>query len=282
MKPGAGPGHICRLNWLDAIAGRGAQTPAPGPVIRETLTRLDRMLYDVWGLGDNLILVWTREGRELRFLDVRHYAIIEGFAPGASEPKPASAPQASDPHAFINGILAGPKFVLPGEFASICGALGKASHVVAVELEPGVEPSVELVSSLVTRYSVSLVRERAVVLLDAVGFSLRSPLEQMAMLNSLSYSVNSAYSQLLSNDIEINFARTTTGDGFYIWNRVRRADANIALYKLMMLILADNAVAQRKARQASCRQKTIHRGHSGIRVEVVSRSTLATWATVSA
>jgi hypothetical protein len=46
----------------------------------------------------------------------------------------------------------------------------------------------------------------------------------------------------------INFARTTTGDGFYIWNRARTRDANTALYKLMMLMLADNAVAHMKAK----------------------------------
>lgn len=114
---------------------------------------------------------------------------------------------------------------------------------------PQDELHVELVNSLVTRYGVSLVRERAVLLLDAVGFSLRSPLEQVAMLNSLSYSVNSAYRQLLSGDVQINFARTTTGDGFYIWNRARTVAANIALYELMMLILADNAIARRKAKR---------------------------------
>jgi len=84
--------------------------------------------------------------------------------------------------------------------------------------------------------------------LDAVEFSLQPPLDQMAMLNSLSFSVNSAYRQLLSKEIDVNFARTTTGDGFYIWNRATSPGANVELYKLMMLILADNAVAQRKAR----------------------------------
>src|SRR5690606_16976595 len=58
------------------------------------------------------------------------------------------------------------------------------------------------------------------------------------------------YSQLLSKDIRIDFARTTTGDGFYIWNRATTAEANTELYKLMMMILADNAVAHSKARGA--------------------------------
>ena len=109
---------------------------------------------------------------------------------------------------------------------------------------PGSERIAALIRDMVRCYGVSLVRDRAVVLLDAVEFSLQSPLDQMAMLNSLAYSVNSAYAQLLSKDINIDFARTTTGDGFYIWNRAITAEANTELYKLMMMILADNAVAR--------------------------------------
>jgi hypothetical protein len=146
-------------------------------------------------------------------------------------------------------VLAGPKLVPPHEFERICSTLGASAEVTALKLATTEHLHADLVSSLVMRYGVSLVRHRAVVLLDAVGFSLGSPLEQVAMLNSLAYSVNSAHSQLLSKDVRINFARTTTGDGFYIWNRSRTAEGSVALYKLMMLTLADNATAQRKARR---------------------------------
>jgi hypothetical protein len=147
----------------------------------------------------------------------------------------------------MNALFAGPKLLPPEAFDRTCDVLGAAAEVVALKFEAGSDVPPALVDSLVTRYGVTLVRERAVVLLDAVGFSLGSPLEEVAMLNSLSYSINSAYSQLASKDIQINFARTTTGDGFYIWNRSKTRDANIALYTLMMLLLADNAVAHRKA-----------------------------------
>lgn len=232
---------IKRSSWLDVLAGREGGSADLGTPVREALARLDQALFEVWNLGANMILAWTREGRALRFLAVRHYAIIEAFdlAPAAE--------QGADAHAFINGILAGQKCVAPLRFDAIVRALGASARVVSVDLAPDIEPRPELISSIVTRYGVSLVRERAVVLLDVVGFSLRTPLEQVAMLNSLGYSVNSAYRQLLSQDVEISFARTTTGDGFYIWNRARTIDANIALYKLMMLVLADNAVARRKA-----------------------------------
>jgi hypothetical protein len=234
--------QVKRSSWLDIVAGATGESHTLTPPVRQALSSLDDALFDVWNLGDNIILVWTRDEGEARFLAVRHYAIIEAFDAAPSAPGDASG-------AFINGILAGPKLVAPAEFDRICGVLGTAARVFRTGIGPEGRASDALVTGVVTRYGVSLVRERAVVLLDAVGFSLRSPLEQVAMLNSMSYSVNAAYRQLMSKDVEINFARTTTGDGFYIWNRARSLDANVALYKLMMLILTDNAVAQRKAKR---------------------------------
>jgi hypothetical protein len=233
-----------RSSWLDSLATRADEARALTPQMRQSLSTLDDVLFGIWDLGENIILAWTREAREYRFLAVRHYVILEPF--GANPDVPGGTPGADD---FINGILAGPKLVSSAEFERIRGVLGKTSNVFRAGFPSDEFPDDEMVTRLVMRYGVSLVPERAVVLIDAVGFSLRSPLEQVAMVNSMSYSMNSAYRQLLSKDVEINFARTTTGDGFYIWNRARTIDANIALYQLVMLILADNAVARRKAKR---------------------------------
>jgi len=235
---------IKRSSWLDVLASAGGAEEPLTPQVRRALAALDDTLFEMWNLGENIILVWTHVGHELRFLLVRHYAIAESINTGAAIPDDLASTEE-----FINKILAGSKFVPLDEFERIRRALENSSQVVSANYEADDEVSIDLVNGLVTRYGVSLVREKAVVLLDAVGFSLHSSLEQVAMLNSLTYSVNSAYRQLLSKDIQINFARTTTGDGFYIWNRTRTLDANLALYKLMMLILADNAVAQRKAQR---------------------------------
>ena len=232
-----------RSSWLNFLVDSAADERALTARMRLSLGKLDDKLFEIWNLGDNLILAWTQAGSELRFLSVRHYAIIEAFGagPGAAE--------GGDPNAFVNRILAGSKFITPPRFDAIVKTLGAAAQVTRMRFPAGEAPDNDLVTKLVTRYGVSLVRERAVVLLDAVGFSLRSPLEQVAMLDSLSYSVNSAYQQLQSRNVRINFARTTTGDGFYIWNRARSVQANIDLYRLMMLTLADNAMAQRKAKR---------------------------------
>jgi hypothetical protein len=198
------------------------------------LARLDAELFAIWNLGDNVLLGWTMSGRTLLVLWVRHYEIADSVYAGSAE--------------LINEILAGPKRLEPDAFGRICRALDATPKALAVALAADDEGMAAQVSEMLRRYGVSLVRNRAVLLIDAVEFSLRPPIDQMAMLNSLSYSVNSAYGQLLSKNIKIDFARTTTGDGFYIWNRATTAGANAQLYKLMIMLLADNAVAQRKAR----------------------------------
>ena len=105
----------------------------------------------------------------------------------------------------------------------------------------------EIIEKMVKRYSITYVPNRGVCLFDIVGFSLLPPFEQMMQLNSLSYSLNSAQSRLLTKRIGVDFSRTTTGDGFYIWNRDLTLEGNVNLYHFMQLALADNAIAHKKA-----------------------------------
>jgi hypothetical protein len=51
---------------------------------------------------------------------------------------------------------------------------------------------------------------------------------------------------MLELDVGINFARSSSGDGFYIWNRDQGIEANVNLYHFMHLVLADNAIARSK------------------------------------
>jgi hypothetical protein len=69
----------------------------------------------------------------------------------------------------------------------------------------------------------------------------------MTQLNSLSYSLNSAHAKMLEQDVGINFARSSSGDGFYVWNRDDGLEANVNLYHFMHIVLADNAIARSKS-----------------------------------
>jgi hypothetical protein len=232
---------VKRGSWLNSRAAEGGMRGLTQET-RDELARLDEKLFDTWNLGDNVLLNWSYRDGELLVLSVRHYAIAELVHATSEGSDGMRAAQ------FINEVLAGPKYLDAGRFERVCKAFDSRPEALPVNLRVESERVASVVSEMVRCYGVSLVRDRAVVLLDAVGFSMQMPLDQMATLNSLSYSVNSAYAQLLSKNINIDFARTTTGDGFYIWNRETTADANTELYRLMMMILADNAAAQRKAR----------------------------------
>lgn len=235
MRPGTG---------FHTFAAAGGTLDLPART-REELAGLDDKLLAIWNLGENVLLGWTHSAGALLFLSVRHHALPE-FAHGGG----VGYDGMSDARRFINSLLSGPKYLTPEAFQRVRRAFTCQIEAVRIEFSIANDRLAALVSDMVRRYSVSLVGNRAVMLLDAVAFSLQSPLDQMAGLNSLAYSVNSAYGQLLLKDIKIDFARTTTGDGFYIWNRATTDEANTELYKLMVMILADNAIAQRKARSA--------------------------------
>jgi hypothetical protein len=104
----------------------------------------------------------------------------------------------------------------------------------------------QIIERMIRRYGINYVASRAVTLFDIVGFGLLTPFEQMTQLNSLAYSLNSAHAKMLDQDVNINFARSSSGDGFYVWNRDDGLEANVNLYHFMHIVLADNAIARSK------------------------------------
>lgn len=215
---------------------------------------LDTALHEQWGLGRNLILVWTPADGAIDLLVIPHYALSEYVMRTEKESADPEDYLVADPYArarrsenVIEGVISGPKQVEQKEMEHLCRLLGYETTRIDLPFSPGTDLPNSVIETLVKRYSISYVEDRAVALFDIVGFSLLSPLEQVTQLNSLAFSVNSAYSKMLNNNIDISFARTTTGDGFYVWNRDRSIQANVNLYHFMHLVLADNAIATRKS-----------------------------------
>ncbi len=145
-------------------------------------------------------------------------------------------------------LLGGPRQLSQRQLGSAARLLGTEPVLVPLRQPMGAAPAeAQAIDHLVRRYGVSFVPSRAVALFDIVGFSLLQPFEQMTQLNSLAHSLNSAHSKMIGSRVKVNFARSGTGDGFYIWNRDLGPEANTNLYHLMHLVLADNAIARRKA-----------------------------------
>jgi hypothetical protein len=212
---------------------------------RGNLLDLDRQLHRAWALGRNLVLAWCPTAEGIAVLVVPHYAIADySAAAGRLEPQAAG-----ERERFVAELLSGSR-----RFSS--HQLGTAARLLQAEPQSltlrqplaGSGAETSAIDRMVRRYGVSYVASRAVALFDIVGFGLLRPFEQMTQLNSLAHSLNSAHSKMLGSHLSVNFSRSTTGDGFYIWNHDAGLGASTSLYHLMHLVLADNAIARSKAR----------------------------------
>jgi class 3 adenylate cyclase len=207
---------------------------------RSNLIHLDKCLHALWRLGENVLMNWCPYDGGLAVLVVPHYALA-----GYAKAKPSREGASED---FLRSLLSGQRRIEPERMDKVARLL----HVEVTRLplrhsiaDNGAQESI--VERMIRRYGITYVPCRAVALFDIVGFGLLNPFTQMTQLNSLAYSMNSAQSKLSAKKIGIDFARSTTGDGFYVWNTDLSLDANINLYHFMHLVLADNAIARSKA-----------------------------------
>jgi hypothetical protein len=229
-------------SYLDALS---AITDEMSLKERSNLIFLDRCLHEHWGLGANVILNWCPQGDGISLLVAPHYAIAGYTRDSAVTGGTLSKPKQE----FFQVLLSARRCLTPAQLGKVGRLLGIATtHVRLREPLKNTEAQNEIIEKMVKRYSITYVPNRGVSLFDIVGFSLLSPFEQMMQLNSLSYSLNAAQSKLLTKRIDVDFSRTTTGDGFYIWNRDLSLEGNLNLYHFMQLALADNAIAQGKAK----------------------------------
>ncbi len=220
----------------------GETSSAISIVQRGNLKSLEHTLRKQWRLGQNIVLCWSSDERGLLVIFVPHYFLGNYCAESASA-------ASGDNETFIRELISGRRRKTRDELFAVCERLDVAPTFIKLSTPLVEEPLVlQEVEQLIRRYGLGYVDNRAVLLFDIVEFSLHTPFEQASQLNSLSYSLNSAYNKLLAQGIEINFARTTTGDGYYIWNRKLGMDANRELFYFLLLVVADNAVARAASR----------------------------------
>lgn len=213
-------------------------------VQRGNLKSLEATLRKQWRMGQNIVLCWSADERGLLVIFVPHY-----FLGNYCASEGVQTAGGRDNEAFIRQLISGKRRKSREDLFAISERLDISPTFIKLNTALTEEYAViEAVEQLIKRYGLSYVESRAVLLFDIVEFSLYTPFEQASQLNSLSYSLNSAYNKLLAQGIEINFARTTTGDGYYIWNRDLGPGANQDLFYFMLLVVADNAMARTASR----------------------------------
>lgn len=225
--------------YLDQLAGLAQEM---GLRQRSNLVDLERHLHQHWSLGENNILSWAPLDEGVLILVVPHYAIAE-----YTSNRPENLPPRVSPR-FITELISGERQLNFTQMQKVAKLLDVQPVYIALR-EPlsGHDVETQIIEKMIRRYGINYVASRAVTLFDIVGFSLLTPFEQMTQLNSLAYSLNSAHAKMLDQDVGINFARSSSGDGFYVWNRDDGLEANVNLYHFMHIVLADNAIARSKA-----------------------------------
>jgi hypothetical protein len=225
--------------YLDQLAGLVQQM---GLRQRSNLTHVETSLRSHWSLGQNSILSWTPLDQSILILVVPHYAIAEYTSAQDGTMPPRVSPR------FITELITGDRQLTISQMQKVARLLDiEPTHIpLRVPLE-GNEIETKIIEKMIRKYGINYVPSRAVTLFDIVGFSLLTPFEQMTQLNSLAYSLNSAHAKMLEADVNIDFARSSSGDGFYIWNRDDGLEASVNLYHFMHIVLADNAIARSKS-----------------------------------
>lgn len=225
--------------YLDQIAGLAHDM---GLRERSNLVHLERCLHEQWSLGQNSVLSWAALDEGILVLVVPHYAVAEYTAPQGADLPPRVSPT------FITELISGDRQLSFTQMQKVARLL-EVQPVYIPLRQPLTGNAIEtqIIENMIRRYGINYIASRAVTLFDIVGFSLLTPFEQMTQLNSLSYSLNSAHAKMLEQDVGINFARSSSGDGFYVWNRDDGLEANVNLYHFMHIVLADNAIARSKS-----------------------------------
>jgi hypothetical protein len=204
----------------------GGGKTAGRAAVAEQVRAIDAELNELWSLGRNIVVGWSPVEGGMNVLAIPQYAL----------------PELTDHDVEL---LTGSHVMPPDMMSDLARLLGAKPVFLPLPFSIGPRSvPARAVDSVVRRYSVTKSDHRAAILFDIVGFSLYSPLEQVTLLNSLSYSINLAHSRGQANGLNIDLGRTTTGDGFYVWNRDEGVDADLALFYLLMLTLADNAIAR--------------------------------------
>lgn len=149
-------------------------------------------------------------------------------------------------------VIHGGRRMGPRTFSEVAGLLDMPAEPVRLDDGAGIDIeaiAVEL-DALAAHYAITKTRYRAAFLLDIADFSLFSPEEQAGQLATLDYSLNIAEETGNAYGLVTDLARSTTGDGYYVWNRDKGLEADVNLFCVLMMALAHHALQVRTVQKA--------------------------------
>jgi len=122
-------------------------------------------------------------------------------------------------------------------------------------LDPHDKWHIVALRQICSKYAAARWLERGVALVDICGFTTTTSPRQLAQLLSLTRAAHSAYLRLkgastaadyeAGHELPLDFCRSTTGDGYYIWNSVFGQHGDAAVLALLLQIMS--VIEQRRA-----------------------------------
>jgi len=185
------------------------------------LTELGRTLHSLWRLGSHALIGWTETRSGIEVLTMPK---IRLFSAGAVPRR----------------TFAGERRMGPATFEQVRAALGLQPIELRLDLPVGDDPgkiAPTEIERYVAPYAVTRTERRAVALIDIVGFSKFDPHQQASQLATLEFALNLAAETAVAHGLEVDIGRSTTGDGFYVWNSAKGLRADEDLFALAILFM---------------------------------------------
>lgn len=195
-----------------------------------SLSKINSAIEKIWNCGENVILGWNYGDN---YIDI-------AFSP---------IDHAVKNYEKLPIIFQGSRNLSSLNFSKVCTLLNVKPERIFIPCligDSNLYLSPETINNLIKRYCVSYSENRAIILFDIVKFSLNSPLEQLVQLKKLEHYINKAEKILTDNKILINLCRSTTGDGYYIWNHDTGPKHDMVTFMAFSLIIIFNELSETK------------------------------------
>jgi hypothetical protein len=195
--------------------------------------KINDLCYELWSFGSNALVSWCANRHGIEILSIPKVRLFT----------------LENPH---ERVFVGSRRLDYEHFRDVAKSLEIQPVEIRLDFAIGdgkVGLSHDDVEQIFRNYAALKTEHRAVILLDIVGFSKHTPEAQASQLTTLEFALNIAAESCRQKMLPLEMKRSTTGDGFYIWNRRSGPDADIALFVLLSLFLTYYGALKRGIRE---------------------------------
>lgn len=191
------------------------------PRLEATLENLRAAFHSLWRFGSNALVGWTPTAGGIEVALAPRIRLFE----------------VKSPH---RRVFTGSRQMGRTTFGEVSRSLDVQPIELRLDHPLGDQPnalSFEAVEQMFMAFAVTRTEQRAVFLIDIVGFSKVSPERQATQLSTLSFALNLTNEMARAQGITLTMRRSTTGDGFYVWNADVGVVADESLFIGLILFL---------------------------------------------